>query len=76
MKDKTFEQRKFKRKETLGQYIHRRMESADEVNTIFHLIKVPSADVLEYYIQQYKVKEGHSEWSETYKKNIWIEDEE
>ena len=76
MKDKTFEQRKFKRKETLGQFIHRRMESADEVNTIFHLIKVPSADELEYYIQQYKVKEGHSEWSETYKKNIWIEDEE
>ena len=76
MKDKTFEQCKFKRKETLGQYIHRRMESADEVNTIFHLIKVPSADELEYYIQQYKVKEGHSEWSETYKKNIWIEDEE
>ena len=52
------------------------MESADEVNTIFHLIKVPSADELEYYIQQYEVKEGHSEWSETYKKNIWIEDEE
>ena len=44
---KTFEQRKFKRKETLGQYIHRRMESADEVNTIFHLIKVPSADELD-----------------------------
>tara|TARA_B100000586_G_C19842031_1_gene314990 strand:- start:324 stop:569 length:246 start_codon:yes stop_codon:yes gene_type:complete len=73
---KTFEQRKFKRKETLGQYIHRRMESADEVNTIFHLIKVPSADELEYYIQQYKIKEGHSKWSEELKKNIWIEDEE
>ncbi|SVA99181.1 uncharacterized protein METZ01_LOCUS152035 [marine metagenome] len=52
------------------------MESADEVNTIFHLIKVPSADELEYYIQQYKIKEGHSEWSEELKKNIWIEDEE
>ena len=76
MKDKTFEQRKFKRKETLGQYIHRRMEGGDEVNTIFHLIKVPSADELEYYIQQYKIKEGHSEWSEVLKKNIWIEDEE
>ena len=73
---KTFEQRKFKRKETLGKYIHRRMEGGDEVNTTFHLIKVPSADELEYYIQQYKVKEGHSEWSEELKKNIWIEDEE
>ena len=76
MKDKTFEQRKFKRKETLGQYIHRRMESADEVNTIFHLIKVPSADELDFYIQQYKVKSGHSEWSETYKRNFWVEDED
>jgi hypothetical protein len=76
MKDKTFEQRKFKRKETLGQYIHRRMEGGDKVNTTFHLIKVPSADELEYYIQQYKIKEGHSEWSEVLKKNIWIEDEE
>ena len=73
---KTFEQRKFKRKETLGQYIHRRMESGDEVNTTFHLIKVPTADELDFYIQQYKVKSGHSEWSETYKRNFWVEDED
>ena len=51
------------------------MESQDEVNTVFHLIKVPTEDELEYYIQQYKIKEGHSEWSETYKRNFWVEDE-
>ena len=72
---KTYEQRKFKRKETLGEYLKRRIESGDEVNTTFHLIKVPTVDELDFYILQYKIKEGHSEWSETYKKNIWIEDE-
>jgi hypothetical protein len=76
MKDKTYEQRKFKRKETLGQYIHRRMESGDEVNTTFHLIKVPTADELDFYIQQYKIKEGDSEWSEEYQRNFWVEDED
>ena len=73
---KTFEQRKFKRKLTLGEYLKKRIESGDEVNTTFHLIKVPSTDELEYYIQQYKIKEGHSEWSETYKRNFWVEDED
>jgi hypothetical protein len=76
MKNKTYEQRRYKRKLTLGEYLKKRIESGEEVNTTFHLIKVPSADELEYYIQQYKIKEGHSEWSETWKKNMWIEDEE
>ena len=76
MKDKTYEQRKFKRKETLGEYLKKRIESGDEVNTTFHLIKVPTVDELDFYIQQYKIKEGHSEWSETWQKNIWIEDED
>ena len=61
---KTFEQRKFKRKETLGEYLKKRIKN-----------KVPNVDELDFYILQYKIKEGHSEWSETYKKNIWIEDE-
>ena len=78
MKDKTFEQRKFKRKETLGQYIHRRMESGDEVNTTFHLIKVPTESELEFWIQQFKTKDccGHSEWSERFQRNIWVKDED
>ena len=35
-------------------------------------------DLLEFWIQQFKIKDssGHSEWSETYQKNIWIKDEE
>ena len=73
---KTFEQRKFKRKLTLGEYLKKRIESGDEVNTTFHLIKVPTTDELDFYIQQYKIKEGHSEWSETYKRNFWVEDED
>ena len=72
---KTFEQRKFKRKETLGEYLKKRIESGEEVNTTFHLIKVPTVDELDFYIQQYKIKEGHSEWSERFQQNIWIEDE-
>ena len=65
MIDKTYEQRKFKRKETLGEYLKKRIKN-----------KVPTADELEFYIQQYKIKEGHSEWSTRFKQNIWIEDED
>ena len=39
-------------------------------------IKKPFTDELDFWIQQYKIKEGHSEWSETFQKNIWIEDED
>ena len=76
MKNKTYEQRRYKRKLTLGEYLKKRIESGEEVNTSFHLIKVPSADELDFYIQQYKTKEGHSEWSEKYQRNFWIEDED
>ena len=76
MKNKTYEQRRYKRKLTLGEYLKKRIESGEEVNTTFHLIKVPSADELDFYIQQQKTKEGHSEWSEKYQRNFWIEDED
>jgi hypothetical protein len=33
-------------------------------------------EVIEFWINHRKVKEGHSEWSEELKKNIWIEDED
>ena len=35
-----------------------------------------TAETLEFWIQQFKVKDacGHSEWSENWKQNIWIED--
>jgi len=61
---KTFEQRKYKRKETLGQYLIKRINKNTDL------------EELDFYIQQYKIKEGHSEWSESFQKNIWIEDED
>jgi len=54
------------------------METQDEVNTTFHLIKVPTEDELGFWIQQFKTRGcvGHSEWSERFQQNIWIKDEE
>ncbi len=60
----------------LAKYLRKEMKTQGEVNTTFHLIKVPTEDDLEFWIQQYKIKEGHSEWSEKYQKNIWIVDED
>ena len=74
MKNKTFEQRKYKRKETLGEYLRRRILEG-LVNCSKTWSKIPDVEELDFYIQQYKIKEGHSEWSETLQKNIWIEDE-
>ena len=42
---------------------------------------VPSVltpDALAFWIQQFKTRgcEGHSEWSETFQRNIWIKDDE
>ena len=36
-----------------------------------------TADALEFWIQQFKIKDacGHSEWSERFQQNIWIEDD-
>ena len=33
-------------------------------------------DTINYFYEQFKTRgsEGHSEWSETYQKNIWIKD--
>jgi hypothetical protein len=60
----------------LAKYLHKRMETQDEVNTVFHLINVPTEDELAFWIQQFKTREccGHSEWSERYQRNIWISD--
>ena len=34
-----------------------------------------TTDTLEFWIQQFKIKDrtGHSEWSDRYQRNIWIE---
>ena len=64
--------------EKLAKYLRKRMETQDEVNTVFHLIKVPTESELEFWIQQFKTRGcvGHSEWSERFQQNIWIKDEE
>ena len=50
----------------LAEYIYKR------------IIKKPTADELEFWIQQFKTKDccGHSEWSERFQRNIWIKDDE
>ena len=62
----------------LAKYLRKRMETQDEVNTIWHLIKVPTESELAFWIQQFKTRDcvGHSEWSERYQRNIWIKDAE
>ena len=62
----------------LAKYLRKRMETQDEVNTIWHLIKVRTESELAFWIQQFKTRDcvGHSEWSERYQRNIWIKDDE
>ena len=62
----------------LAKYLRKRMETQDKVNTVFHLMKVPTEDELVFWIQQFKTRKcvGHSEWSERYQRNMWIIDEE
>jgi hypothetical protein len=40
--------------------------------------EVPTEDELVCWIHQFKTKDccGHSEWSERFKRNIWIKDDE
>jgi len=60
----------------LAKYLRNEMVTQGEVNTTFHLIKVPTEDDLEFWIQQFHCRDfvGHSEWSEKFQKNIWIKD--
>jgi hypothetical protein len=60
----------------LAKYLRERMETQDKVNTVFHLIKVPTEDELVFWIQQFKTRKsvGHSEWSDRYQCNMWVED--
>ena len=62
----------------LAEYLRKRMETQDKVNTVFHLIKVPTEDELAFWIQQFKTSgcNGHSEWSERYQRNLWVTDAE
>jgi len=62
----------------LAKYLHERMETKDKVNTTFHLIKVPTEDELAFWIQQHQLKHcaGYFEWSEQFKRNMWVTNED
>ena len=34
-----------------------------------------TVETIEFWISHYKIKEGHSIWSEKLQRNIWIEDD-
>jgi hypothetical protein len=59
-----------KDKQTLGEYIEERMKEENISR------KDLDKDTIDFFHQQYKVRgcAGHSEWSERFKKNIWIKD--
>tara|TARA_B100001079_G_scaffold189091_1_gene163046 strand:- start:337 stop:555 length:219 start_codon:yes stop_codon:yes gene_type:complete len=66
---------KKKNKITLGQYLHTKIYKDTEVR-----IKIKNGEditsELEFWIQQYKTgPPGHSEWSERYQRNFWVEDD-
>jgi len=62
----------------LAKYLRKEIETQGEVNTTFHLIKVPTQDDLEYWIQGFQSRKcvGYSEWSDRFQKNIWVSDYE
>ena len=56
----------------LGKYIHKRLKEEKLTE------KDLDENTINFFYQQFKTRgcEGHSEWSETFQRNIWIEDEE
>ena len=55
---------------TLGEYIEKRMKE----ETISR--KDLDKSTIDFFHQQYKTRgcNGHSEWSERFKRNIWVKD--
>ena len=56
----------------LGKYVHRRMKEEDITRDEL------DEDTINFFYQQFRTRgcEGHSEWSESYQRNIWIKDKE
>ena len=54
----------------LAKYLNKRIKEE------YKNLEVPTESELKFWIQQYLVKDscGHSEWSERFKRNIWIKD--
>ena len=61
----------------LAKFLHKQI---DKLNwrSRGELFQELTPDLLEFWIQQFKTKDscGHSEWSESYQRNIWIKDDE
>ena len=64
----------------LAKYIKKRMKGCHVkgVHGEWLYVEEPAENELEFWIHQFKTKDccGHSEWSERYKRNIWIKDDE
>jgi len=60
----------------LAKYLSKRIKEDGLINYRKTWCQVPTEDDLSFWIQQFKTRgcEGHSEWSERYKINIWIKD--
>ena len=56
----------------LGKYIHKRLKEEKLTE------KDLDENTINFFYQQFKTRgcEGHSEWSETFQRNIWIKDDE
>ena len=65
---------KVKRKKSLSKYIQKQIQNG-LVNCHGTGSKIPSENELVFWLQQYKIKSGHTEWSESFQRNIWIEDD-
>ena len=61
----------------LAEYIHKEISNL-RWKSLGELFTNLTADILEFWIEQFKTKDccGHSEWSERFQRNIWIKDEE
>jgi hypothetical protein len=59
----------------LAEYLHKRIQKI-KWRSRGELFQELTISTLKFWIQQYLVKDscGHSEWSERYKRNIWIKD--
>jgi len=63
----------------LFSYISERIKgcTVKGINGEWLYVKKPFTDDLVFWLHQFKTKDccGHSEWSEMYKRNIWIKDD-
>ena len=57
----------------LAEYIYKKIQDLSWSSRAVLFNKL-TTEAIESWINHYKIKEGHSVWSEKLKKNIWIED--